>query len=153
MDPALVGWYRVKGFDMVVGRTVSLIGGLPGERVEFTEDGRYRVWELRDLAGDSRYAAWPQKKPAEMDVWIPGMDVVSRCAYELAGKELRVCVGGDHGPRPTEIRRDDERLWCVIRFERCKAPRAGKAKPAKPTVEPGSFIPTAWKKKAKKAGQ
>jgi hypothetical protein len=65
----------------------------------------------------------------------------TRCIYQVDGRRLRICIAGDSGLRPTEIKRNDERRGCVIMCERCDPlPKVRPAKPRK-LLEPGRFIP------------
>lgn len=123
IDPSLLGCWRVVSTDMIAGKTVSLIGGLPDEYVEFTDDGRYRVDLLDRRPGESRYRIVPSGAEHGLDVWTEGLEsLVARCVYQIDGDGLLVCVAGNHGPRPTEIRRDDEKLWCVMKLTRSQYP-------------------------------
>lgn len=118
-DSELLGHWRVLSIDMIDGKTVSLIGGLPDEIVEFTDDGRYRVDIKHRNPAESRYCAVASPTNSDLDVWSEGLEsLVSRCLYRIEGNELTVCVAGNHRSRPTEIRRDDDQLWCVIQLAR-----------------------------------
>jgi len=123
IDPSLPGCWRVLSIDMIAGKTVSLIGGLPDEYVEFTDDGRYRVDLLDRRPAESRFRVVPSESENGLDVWLEGLEsLVAQCIYRIDGDDLIVCVAGNHGPRPTEIRRDDGKLWCVIQLTRSQSP-------------------------------
>src|SRR5579859_4508758 len=98
MDHALIGCWRVKSTDMIVGRVVSLIGGLLGEYVEFTADGQYRV-DLADRRPDeSCYRAVPGADLSELDIWIAGLESLgAQCVYRVADESLTICIAGNQG--------------------------------------------------------
>ncbi len=148
MDDALIGCWRVTGSDMVVGRSVRLIGGLLGEFGEFTADGRYRV-DLADRRPlDSRYRTSATAETMDLDIWIEGLETLgAHCIYRIDGDTLAVCIAGDSRPRPTELRRDDGRLWCVMIFERSVPPKRRRSARSELLLEPGSLIQKAFLKK------
>ena len=84
-----------------------------------------------------------------MNAWTEGLyGLMSLCIYRIQDGILEICVAGDKPPRPTEFRRDDERLWCMLSLERGEAPKKKKGRSKRgPLLEPGSFIPTDWLKK------
>lgn len=146
-DPALLGSWRVMSTDMILGKTVSLIGGLPGEYVEFTPDGRYRVDLLDRRPSESRYSAVVSEPDSSLDVWNVGLEsLVAQCIYQIDRDRLTVCVAGNHRQRPTEIRRDDDKLWCVITFTRAAPPKRRKRVKSEPLLKNGSLIPAAFMK-------
>src|SRR5690242_12418899 len=94
MGSPLVGLWSVQGVDMIPDCVASLIGGLPGQLVEFTADGRYIVWgEPTDPDPTvSRYCCHATD-PAGLDVWIPGLEsLVRKCVYRHDGAEARLCI-------------------------------------------------------------
>lgn len=118
MDARLCGFWQVLSVDMVSDRLVNLVAGLPGEIVEFAASGRYINWGQPGEADPHRYVLrWFDTEPPGLDIGLPGFPK-SHCIYAIAGDELCLCMAGDHLPRPTEIRRDDERLWCVKTYKR-----------------------------------
>lgn len=132
---------------MIVGKTVSLIGGLPDEYVEFTNDGRYRVDLLDRRPAESRFSIVLSKPDNGLNVWIDGLEsLVAQCIYRVDGDTLTVCVAGNHRQRPTVIRRDDEKLWCVIKFTRAEPPKRRRRAKSEPLLENGSLIPKAFTK-------
>ncbi|QDT14567.1 hypothetical protein [Alienimonas californiensis] len=123
-DASLVGCWRVEATDMIEGRTVSLIGGLPGEYVEFTDDGRYRVDLLDRRPSEGPFERVRSDFGPGLNFWIEGLEsLITRCLYEIDGDSLTICIAGDYGPRPVAVRRDDDKLWCVKTFRRCERPR------------------------------
>jgi hypothetical protein len=87
-----------------------------------------------------------------LDIWITGLEsLVARCVYKVSGSQLVICIAGNYGERPTEIRRDDERLWCVITSEKTELPKRQKSRPSEPLLEPGSLIPQAFLNKRRKS--
>ena len=53
-----------------------------------------------------------------MNVWTEGLyGLMSLCIYRIQDGILEICVAGDEPPRPTDFRRDDERLWCLVALE------------------------------------
>jgi hypothetical protein len=109
----LHGFWQVAHVDMVSDRAVSSVAGTPGELVEFRTDGRYVVWGDPAEPEPLRYVLrLLDTEPPSLDIGMAGLPK-SQCIYCVAGDELRLCVAGDHGPRPTDIRRDDTRLWLV----------------------------------------
>jgi len=143
MDEKLIGCWRVKSTEMVENRVVSLIGGLPGEYVEFTADGRYRVDIKDESAGSSCYKVLNAQETNELDIWIASLArLVARCIYEIHGDTLIICIAGNYGTRPDVIRRDDDLLWCIVTMERAKRPKSRRPRRVPPLLEPGSLIPT-----------
>ena len=125
--------------DMMVGKTVSLIGGMPGEHVEFTSDGRYRVDLMVRRPPESRFSVALSEPDSALNVWIDGIDsFVAQCLYQIRGDTLMVCVAGNHRERPAEIRRDDGKLWCVIRFSRAERPKRLPRSQSEPIPKHGS---------------
>ncbi len=86
LDSELVGCWKVIAHDMLEGRSVSLIGGLPGEFAEFTADGRYRV-DLREKQPcEYRYRVTAGARGGELDIWSEGMESrPARCLYRVNG--------------------------------------------------------------------
>ena len=121
MSSSIVSIWRVKQIDMTIGHSVSLIGGLPGEYVEFTDDGYYRV-DIKDKRpGVSRFKTARSSSWSELDIWIEGLEaLVKQCIYRIDGDLLTICVAGNSGERPTEFRRDDQLFWCLLTMERAK---------------------------------
>jgi hypothetical protein len=124
VDDPLIGCWLVKSTDMIPDRAVSLIGGLPGEYVEFTADGRYRAGLADRRPAESRYRTIPNADTSQLDIWIVGLEpLCARCLFRIAGDSLTICIAGNSGERPTEVRRDDRRLWCVMSLERSERPK------------------------------
>ena len=142
-DDALIGCWRIKSFDAPADRVVYIIGGMPSDYVEFTKTGKY-VWDLAGRPMDCHYRAVRAGDVGELDVWIGDLEPLARnCIYRIDGDVLTICINGTRdGERPTEVRRDDERLWCVKTLERCERPhRSRKLGRPKQLLERGSFIP------------
>lgn len=144
MDTLLIGLWSVRGIDMVPDRAASLIGGLPGEVVEFTADGRYVVWgdpSAPDRTA-SRYRCHDTDPPG-LDVWIPGLEsLVRRCVYQVDGAVAQVCIAGDSRGRPAAVRRDDSRIWGVVTLYRWAGlPPTKRRKRRQPLLRPGKLIP------------
>ena len=142
-DDALIGCWRIQQFDAPADRVVYIIGGMPGDYVEFTKTGKY-VWDLAGRPMDCHYRAVRAGDVGELDVWIEDLEPLARnCIYRIDGDVLTICINGTRdGERPTAVRRDDEQLWCVKRLERCdRPPRPRKPGRPKQLLEPGSFIP------------
>jgi hypothetical protein len=142
MDKQLLGFWRIRALDMVEDRAVRLIGGLPDQIVEFTAKGEYVQWADPRRPARSRCRSFTRKGIQALDVWIERLEALTtHCIYQVDGSNLQICIAGDSGSRPKEIRQDDERLWCVLSCERSEPPP--KMRPAKPRklLPPGSFIP------------
>ena len=94
LDDALIGCWRITAFDSAPDRTVYVIGGMPGDYVEFTKTGKY----VRDLAGhplDCHYRAVRKGSVGEMDVWIEDLEPLARkCIYQIEGDVLTICITG-----------------------------------------------------------
>lgn len=142
MTESLSGWWKVSAVDMVRKRAVRLIGGLPGEVVEFTTDNRYVVWDdAGPLTGSSKFRHTTEGGFLALDIWIPGLEALTtRCIYRTTTDALELCIAGDSGPRPTEFKRDDERLWCLVFFSRCEKPVV-RARRRRSLLRPGKLIP------------
>jgi hypothetical protein len=144
MDEQLVGFWRVRSLDMIEDRAVQLIAGAGqiGESVEFTASGKYVMWADPRRPATSRCRSFRRGGVSALDIWIEGLERLrTRCIYQVDGRHLHICIAGDSGRRPTEIMRDDERLWCVMACERCDPPpKMRRAKPRR-LLEPGHFIP------------
>ena len=143
MDRRLVGFWRIDTIDMVPDRAVQLIGGLLNEIVEFTDNDRYVLWG--DPSDPRKInCRFLDTDPPAMDFWIRGLESLgSKCLLDIQDSRLKICIAGDSGERPTEIRRDDELLWCVMSLERWNGPRPVKTKRRKrrPLLKPGRLIP------------
>ncbi len=144
LDSQLLGLWLVKSIEMEPEKAVALIGGLPDELVEFTDQGEYVIWgEPTDPHKRvSRCRCHPTNPPG-LDVWIPGLEpLTAQCIYKVDGNELVICIAGNAGKRPSEIRRDDQKPWCLVQLERWTGPRPKKVRrKRKPLLEPGKFIP------------
>lgn len=146
-DPQLIGWWKVQSIVMPEGKTLGLIGGLPGERVCFSETGHYNVFPDDD---DTQCFRCRNSHPfRELDIWIQGLEpLTSYCVYTIDGDVLKITVagrplGGDPKAitRPTDMGMDKQRNWALIEMKRCKAPRTrGKKQPGW-NLKPGRFIP------------
>jgi hypothetical protein len=142
MDKQLLGFWRVRSLDMIEDRAVRLIAGLPDQVVEFTAPGNYVVWADPRRPARYRCRSFMRKGIRALDVWIEGLEPLrTHCIYHVDGSHLQIGIAGDSGSRPTELRRDDERLWCVLSCERCEPPP--RARPARPRklLQPGRLIP------------
>jgi hypothetical protein len=150
MDQELVGFWRVRAFDMIEDVAVQLIAFEVGERVEFAAIGKYVMWADPRRPATYRCRSFRRRGVSALDIWVEGLERQrSRCIYQVDGPRLHICIAGNRldsarrlrARRPTEIKRDDERLWCVMTCERCDPPP--KVRPAKPRklLEPGHFIP------------
>ncbi|HJZ59561.1 MAG TPA: hypothetical protein VKE74_31745 [Gemmataceae bacterium] len=142
MDEIIVGFWRVRSIDMVEDRAVSLVGGLPGEIVEFTSDGRYVLWGDPSRPSTSCCRTFRWKGRSALDVWIEGLEALTtRCIYQVEGPNLLVCIAGDSQPRPAEMKRKDARLWCLMSLERSEPPPKRRRAKSRKLLEPGRFIP------------
>ena len=131
--------------DMIVGRAVRLIGGLPGEYVEFTKRGIYRIDLGSPCPSECHYRVSTSNGLGELDIWIRGLEsLITQCIYYIAGDDLEICIGGDSGERPTKLQRDDERLWCLMTLKRSEPPKRRKSGLEPPLLKPGSLIPDAF---------
>lgn len=142
VDRRLVGFWRVLSFEMIEDVAVRLIPFEVGEPVEFTATGKYTMWADPRRPATCLCRAFRRRGVSALDVWIKGLErLCTHCIYEVDEARLRICIAGDSRPRPAEIKQDDERLWCVLTFERCDPPP--KVRPAKPRklLEPGRYIP------------
>ena len=136
MEDEIFGFWRIVSIDMIAGHAVHLIGGNPGEFAEFTSQGTYLFGARRQFAQGRkpalhcRFETKFSQEISQLDIWIPSLKaLVCRCVYRVEQNRLTICVAGDHGERPTEIRRDDERLWCVITMKKAKLPQSRKQSP------------------------
>jgi hypothetical protein len=124
VHPDLSGFWRVDAIDMIHGPVVRLIGGVPGELIEFTADDRMVIWRGGRATPPARVRHAPDAESPGLDIWTDGLEsFVARCVYRVEGDLLRICVAGNSGVRPAAIMRDDERLWCVMTLSRSRAPR------------------------------
>ena len=129
MDPALVGCWRVVGIDPVGESAVKFLAGLPadlvGDLVEFLDAGCC----VTDAASGRPRAVYLCRTFRRG--WLACLDVrsagppprVTRCVYRVDGDRLSICMAGDHGPRPRAVRRDEQRLWCVMTLARSERPK------------------------------
>ncbi|MFO0909049.1 MAG: hypothetical protein U0794_11990 [Isosphaeraceae bacterium] len=139
---ALLGFWKVQSIEAPEGRTVMLIGVLPGRIGEYRADGHFVNWSEPRRISETRYQAHLEDGRMALDHWIEGLEpLVRRCVYELEGNILRICVPGAEGPRPTHVVFDPDRVWCVITLKRCDPPKPRKPAKPKPLLEPGSLIP------------
>jgi hypothetical protein len=145
MDQRLLGFWSVRSIDMVPDRCVGLIGGLPGELVEFTSDDTYVVWGDPSRPHTTiQHCRWHEKTdPPEVDIWISGLEsLAAKCVYRFDEEALVIGIAGNAGPRPTDIRRDDDRLWCVVTLDRWHGPPPAKRRRRRrPLLKRGSLIP------------
>jgi hypothetical protein len=137
LDPDLVGWWKVRAIAMPEGKVLGLIGGLPGERVQFTKFGTYKVYPSRS---GSLFRCRPAEPFGALDIWIEHLEsLMSLCIYSIDDDLLHITVAAhvslEKTPprRPTAMRRDDKRNWVTIEMERCKSPvrQAAKKQAAK----------------------
>ena len=127
MDPALVGCWRIVGFDRGK-RAVTLRVGLPGDLVEFFGGGGCCVADAASDRPRRVYLCRTFRRGglACLDFRSTGLPSrVMRCVYRVDGDRLSICMAGDHGPRPRAVRRDGEQLWCVMTLARCERPKTG----------------------------
>lgn len=126
--------------DMIEGEVVSSLGGLDGDIVEFSAAGKYIVYvDGRKLDCQCKFA----RKGAFdcFETWIVGLkDLVTRAIYKREGDCLVVCIAGNYGPFPTALRRDDAKLWIIMKFEKTEPPRIRK-KAKKTKKRPQGLIP------------
>jgi len=146
MNNQLVGWWRVQSIVMPEGKTLSLIGGLPGETVCFTESGHYCIHP--DIDETQHYRSSECTPYSHLDVWIQDLEpLTSCCIYEIENNSLRIAVAGRplgnrRGiERPTELRMDEQLNWAVIEMLRCDPPKKRRSKKAGLNLEHGKFIP------------
>lgn len=124
MDPQLVGKWKVRERRMTSKQMVKLIAGLPGDQVEFTKDNRYVVFTDRDPEPFDYICQCHKTEPLAIDVWVKSMKKgMAKCIYSVEGDERQICVCGNtkayiETKRPTEIKQDDDQLWCVIVYDR-----------------------------------
>ena len=129
LDPQLVGWWKVQSIEMPEGKTLGLIGGLPGERVSFSEAGHYNVFPDND--GTQRFRCRVAEPYRELDIWIKDLEpLVSLCLYAIDNDVLTITVDGsplggdpDYIKRPTKMSMDKRLNWAVITMKRCKPPQ------------------------------
>jgi hypothetical protein len=149
LDPQLVGWWKVQSIEMPEGKTLSLIGGLPGERVSFSETGHYNIYP--DDAGTQRFRCRVMEPYCELDIWIKDLDrLISLCIYAIDKDVLTITVAGrplgskpDGIKRPTKMLMDERLNWAIIKMKRCKPPQRRGRKQAGTALKlkPGSLIP------------
>lgn len=148
-DPQLVGWWKVQSIAMPEGKTLGLIGGLPGERVYFSEAGHYKVFPGDD--GIQQFRCRLAQPYRELDIWIRGLEpFTSLCLYTIDEEFLRITVAGhplgvnaNKIKRPTEMRMNQRRNWALISMKRCKPPkRQGSTRTRTGwRLKPGRLIP------------
>ena len=145
MDENLIGYWRVLATDMIADRAVTLIGGLPGECVEFTSNGLYRVGIEAPPPSEYHYRTSVSNSLGELDAWIKGLEpLTARCLYGVSDDELKICIAGDSKDRPTELRRDDEQLWCIMTLKHTEPTKPSKPRRERPLLKPSSFIPSGF---------
>jgi hypothetical protein len=127
LDPQLIGWWKVQSIEMP-DEVLGIVAGLVGQRVCFSELGRYGVhpdasgYHYRSTVGDPY---------SQLDIWIPKLEpLTSLCIYVVSGDVLKITVagrplGGDSDliKRPTAMRMDEKRNWVVKTMKRCKPPK------------------------------
>lgn len=141
METGLIGCWYVSAIDMP-NQCIELIAGVPGEHVEFTADGRYRSGLERRTPSDYCYRAKMGSNLGELDIWQDELprQFGAQCVYRIIGDILAICIAGNNGKRPTDLRRDDSRLWCVMTYQRAeRPPKRGAGR--KKLLEPGSLMP------------
>ena len=121
--PALLGPWKVTVVEQVAGRTLRVIGGVPGDTVEFTDDGRYIIRTRPGRPVEYRYRVMPENSPPALDLYMLNPDAATYALYHLAGDELVICAVANGKERPTEILRSDERLWVLQHYRRTPSPR------------------------------
>ena len=149
MDQAIIGYWRICSIDRPERDMKRMVGGLPGEIVEFTTDRQYVLWRDPDDPGQSHCQTFDDHGATTLDVWIEGLkSIAAHCIYRLnnAG-QLEICFAGNSSLRPTEFVRDDERSWCLMVLEGCEAPVKPRTSKPQKLLEAGSFIPKDWIKK------
>ncbi len=121
----------------------------PGDILEFTPDSYLIWWGDPDDPLSMHCRTLEENGIQAMNAWTEGLyGLMSLCIYRIQDGILEICVAGDKPPRPTEFRRDDDRLWCMLTLEPSEAPKKKKGRSKKrPLLEPGTFIPTDWLKK------
>ena len=149
-DSQLVGWWKVQSIEMIAGKTLALFGGLPGDRVCFSDDGHYCVFpDDSDLQCYRCVVAQPY---SELDIWMHGLEIfTSLCLYTVDDDLLRITVAGrPDGCRPQSIKRptamgsNDSLYWALIIMKRTKPPKKKTAASSAKhgwKLKPGRFIP------------
>lgn len=142
VETGLIGCWHVIAIDMP-NRSIQLIAGVPGEHVEFTADGKYLSGLERPTPADYRFRAKMESNLGELDIWQDELprEFGAECVYRIVGDTLSICIAGNHGKRPTDLCRDDSRLWCVMTFQRAERPRKRRAGQREKLLEPGSLVP------------
>ena len=124
-DSALSGFWEVTAAEQVAGRTLRVIGGIPGDLVQFTEDGRYVIRTDPRRSVEYRYRAEAGSPLPRLDLSGHNPDFTTHAVYRVEGDELVICAAANGRERPTDVVRDDERLWVLRRCRRRSAPSGG----------------------------
>ena len=145
LDPLLIGWWKVLSTAMPRGKVLGLIGGLPGERVSFSEAGHYNVFPMDS---DSQCFRCGIAQPyRELDIWIRGLETLTAlCIYTIEDDTLKITVTGRLSgedatkvKRPTEMRMDELLNWAVIEMKRCQPPKRRVPTRTQTTSAPTTF--------------
>jgi hypothetical protein len=138
VEDDIIGFWRVTSVDMIEGVTVSILPGLAGEIVEFSSEGEY-ILHIPGRSRASRCRFLDEPDFVAFDTWIVGLEgLVTRSIARRNDNLLSVCIAGNYGHRPTELRRDDAKLWVMKEFERVERPVK---KPKEPRKRPPGLIP------------
>ena len=126
IDPSLTGYWRGVDWQVaqeMVGRTLRVIGGKPGELTEFTEDGLYIIHGRRPQETvEYHYRARPDCLPPELDLFMCNPDFTTHGIYQLEGDELTLAVSANGRARPEHA--DQEAPYRVlIRYHRARPRR------------------------------
>lgn len=132
MDEQLIGWWKVQSISMPERKVLSLIGGLPGERVGFSDSGHYLIGPQ---AGNAQlYRTAPSEPYPHLDIWIQGLEsLTSLCIYSIEAHQLTITVAGRPSRytqailRPSEMRMDELLNWAVVEMVRCRPPRRSRS--------------------------
>jgi hypothetical protein len=148
VDPLLIGWWKVQSIVMP-NKTLGLVAGSVGERVCFSELGRYRVYPAKA----AEYCRCSVARPySELDIWIQGLEpLASLCLYTINDDVLKITVAGrplggnpDLIKRPSAMRMDEKRNWAFITMKRCEPPKRRTSPASKRSgvnLKPGRLIP------------
>lgn len=126
---AIEGWWKAEAFDGTEGKSLSVIAGLLGEIVFFSDDGIFDVHLVTE--GGYRYHCIDLGVVSGLDIWIEGLEpLTTKAIYEIEGSKMRICVAGrpigadGDLERPDAIRRHDPENWVVQSYSRTEAPRS-----------------------------
>ena len=137
----IIGRWQLMSLDMKPDTSMRLIHGQPGAYAEFTIHNTFQL--LAGGAMQTRIISG--KSTGYIDLWNGTMEELAcHGKYDISGDKLLLSVAADSGPPPTQVCRDDDKLWVLYTFQKAKIwPSSDEVKQGESGwgIPPGKFLP------------